>query len=78
MDFNPRSRVGNDGSVQSLMRETRLFQSTFPRGERHYEHKEKSYWFDFNPRSRVGNDAGSFYKLSHHIDFNPRSRVGND
>ena len=34
VDFNPRSRVGNDGVVVSIFSFIEIFQSTFPRGER--------------------------------------------
>ena len=33
-----------------------VFQSTFPRGERHGVLSEYPFKGDFNPRSRVGND----------------------
>ena len=33
-DFNPRSRVGNDGGYLVKSESDRAFQSTFPRGER--------------------------------------------
>ena len=35
IDFNPRSRVGNDRAVLLVSRPAFRFQSTFPRGERH-------------------------------------------
>ena len=34
VNFNPRSRVGNDGGQASGISVVSLFQSTFPRGER--------------------------------------------
>ena len=33
--FNPRSHEGNDSRRQQLRQRQTLFQSTFPRGERH-------------------------------------------
>ena len=56
----------------------RPFQSTFPRGERHYFHEFSLLLLYFNPRSRVGNDYFQFQYLLHRQNFNPRSRVGND
>ena len=34
IDFNPRSRVGNDSPARTELEEAKTFQSTFPRGER--------------------------------------------
>ena len=35
--FNPRSRVGNDEVGKKKKRGQNIFQSTFPRGERHHD-----------------------------------------
>ena len=48
------------------------FQSTFPRGERHYINQLSLWNLDFNPRSRVGNDAifateSNFCDISIHV-----------
>ena len=56
----------------------RVFQSTFPRGERLLMHKRGIYFDNFNPRSRVGNDKRYQEFALRYLDFNPRSRVGND
>ena len=78
-NFNPRSRVGNDGSESSGKGNGSRFQSTFPRGERLYQDNLQGRIDEnFNPRSRVGNDY-SFSTYSKFFKyFNPRSRVGND
>ena len=34
LNFNPRSRVGNDGACKCIIGREERFQSTFPRGER--------------------------------------------
>ena len=38
MNFNPRSRVGNDPFAKPPISSLNKFQSTFPRGERHSKH----------------------------------------
>ena len=55
--FNPRSRVGNDSNVPIMLSPRKLFQSTFPRGERPEYRVSAASFFHFNPRSRVGNDC---------------------
>ena len=80
-NFNPRSRVGNDGlqgpcetgyaiSIHvpawgttkrpPFLYQFTLFQSTFPRGERHCRIEHSLNCGNFNPRSRVGNDFSCF------------------
>ena len=49
-----------------------LFQSTFPRGERHHWRGNRKGWTYFNPRSRVGNDPIyimflTYYMISIHV-----------
>ena len=76
--FNPRSRVGNDGSYMRFILRAQKFQSTFPRGERPA--------FDFLLRASIqfqstfprGERHRSFNTARTVYDFNPRSRVGND
>ena len=78
-NFNPRSRVGNDGNCSSV----RMFPfisihvpAWGTTGEQNICHYNDIY---FNPRSRVGNDVkGTIGGFTIKNDFNPRSRVGND
>ena len=58
--FNPRSRVGNDIPNKIQKQGYDWFQSTFPRGERHFWSSERKRIKYFNPRSRVGNDLRHF------------------
>ena len=59
MDFNPRSREGNDFALDMFDHFEQTFQSTFPRGERHpYANSFRCSFGYFNPRSREGNDGG--------------------
>ena len=55
-----------------------VFQSTFPRGERHNDGRQMRDVWNFNPRSRVGNDGDLRDDKKDPSHFNPRSRVGND
>ena len=55
-NFNPRSRVGNDWPLRQIRQRQKLFQSTFPRGERRVRSVQGYEFKYFNPRSRVGND----------------------
>ena len=77
-NFNPRSRVGNDGTQTRITHYYPEFQSTFPRGERQCLARYSARKTNFNPRSRVGNDEGQAETCPFVIYFNPRSRVGND
>ncbi len=54
-NFNPRSREGSDMMMFALSHAPR-FQSTLPRGERHWEMDTVVSGQDFNPRSREGSD----------------------
>ena len=56
LNFNPRSRVGNDLLRSKSLEATGQFQSTFPRGERLVSFVPSELLAYFNPRSRVGND----------------------
>ena len=57
----------------------RMFQSTFPRGERrHWRHPDSPRWYGFNPRSHEGNDICRRRPLMQDMCFNPRSHEGND
>ena len=77
-NFNPRSRVGNDGLFWYFQRYLLQFQSTFPRGERPFLPLLQLQLHNFNPRSRVGNDRERKAPCKVSGNFNPRSRVGND
>ena len=57
---------------------SKIFQSTFPRGERRITVHTRLRHHNFNPRSRVGNDSGRLLRTRRLNHFNPRSRVGND
>ena len=54
------------------------FQSTLPRGERHYNAHINIKQYDFNPRSREGSDQNKQSCLITYLHFNPRSREGSD
>ena len=56
--------MGNDEGKISQEQYDALFQSTFPRGERHVIVPCVATHKYFNPRSRVGNDVGMFNGLS--------------
>ena len=62
--FNPRTRVGCDASPPWTAVWIRWFQSTHPRGVRHWR---DNVWRipaeSFNPRTRVGCDLDTLYKL---------------
>ena len=68
------------GTTQCLAntRRMRLFQSTFPRGERRRRWICSTEEGNFNPRSLVGNDLHDLVSLAGQHYFNPRSLVGND
>ncbi len=55
--FNPRLRVGGDKCRDRWRRRSRRFQSTPPRGRRHYRQACTSRDTRFNPRLRVGGDT---------------------
>ena len=55
-----------------------VFQSTFPRGERHKPRRQIPVTDYFNPRSREGNDFVLQRLHGYKLHFNPRSREGND
>ena len=65
-------------SFKTGFSQERIFQSTFPRGERRACNAAAYRFSNFNPRSRVGNDVKSSHHIINRNDFNPRSRVGND
>ena len=78
-NFNPRSRVGNDGDRYYLEDLVFKFQSTFPRGER-------PLYLDW-PLLRLpisihvpawGTTFPEMCCFKQNKNFNPRSRVGND
>ena len=55
--FNPRTRVGCDGSSLLVSSGTSGFQSTHPRGVRHSTATGGNVQASFNPRTRVGCDS---------------------
>ena len=77
-NFNPRSRVGNDGRSSWYTYRGKEFQSTFPRGERLLECLIKADSLLFQSTFPRG-ERPEFYFVCFAIRyFNPRSRVGND
>ena len=79
LGFNPRTRVGCDGSVPSAVCNTSEFQSTHPRGVRRRISSKARSRTGFNPRTRVGCDGlDVFLSKLFGICFNPRTRVGCD
>ena len=76
--FNPRSHKGNDLCYQIPKISIKIFQSTFPQGERHLCQKVHTIKCDFNPRSHKGNDSRDTEKCWYGRYFNPRSHKGND
>ena len=55
-----------------------MFQSTHPRGVRHWLQRCQTYQGSFNPRTRVGCDRFFILERSRVSCFNPRTRVGCD
>ena len=55
-----------------------MFQSTFPRGERHTANHGCLFWEMFQSTLPRGERPPSNYGYSEDISFNPRSRVGSD
>ena len=78
--FSISIHVPSWGTTQCLAntRRMRLFQSTFPRGERPETSPGHPAPGHFNPRSLVGNDLHDLVSLAGQHYFNPRSLVGND
>ena len=68
---------GTTGAITSGS-SSRVFQSTFPRGERPRMNTGILLEYYFNPRSLVGNDYPVHCNKSTAEYFNPRSLVGND
>ena len=68
--FNPRSRKGNDGGGPLGSVHRKMFQSTFPQGERlQFVPEGKNTIFRFNPRSRKGNDIIQLHLSMSHLTF---------
>ena len=61
-----------------MIRQTKAFQSTHPRGVRRTKTKRQTCDSCFNPRTRVGCDARKKARLRMYKSFNPRTRVGCD
>ena len=78
IDFNPRSRVGNDSGQSRVPRTLFHFNPRSRVGNDITIRAVMSLEIDFNPRSRVGNDFYGSLGYIVLINFNPRSRVGND
>ena len=57
---------------------TQKFQSTLPRGERHFSCHFTAYTRYFNPRSHEGSDDCFKFINNFCRDFNPRSHEGSD
>ena len=77
-NFNPRSRVGNDG-IKFISERHSVISIHVPAwGTTECTNKVISACLNFNPRSRVGNDLHPFQHFHPVSYFNPRSRVGND
>ena len=77
--FNPRARAGRDIPDARIRPPGTKFQSTRPRGARHWpclsvdgQHNS------FNPRARAGRDACLAVIAAQHRGFNPRARAGRD
>ena len=77
-DFNPRSRVGNDGHCRSRSGLRLHFNPRSRVGNDTRYLCSRSCTGNFNPRSRVGNDPDQSQVPHTLFHFNPRSRVGND
>ena len=78
-NFNPRSRVGNDGNSSLIFMVLIPISIHVPAwGTTRKYHCIRSNQNYFNPRSRVGNDFCVVWFRSCWVYFNPRSRVGSD
>ena len=77
-DFNPRSRMGSDGSTRNRHSRINYFNPRSRMGSDNSDTPRTSPDNHFNPRSRMGSDdaEGANQEKSHH--FNPRSRMGSD
>ena len=78
IDFNPRSREGNDLSGKINVPNFQYFNPRSREGNDMGKGCEICKRFDFNPRSREGNDIQSAHFRLGTLHFNPRSREGND
>ena len=77
-NFNPRSRVGNDGNCSSVRMFPFISIHVPAWGTTGRSHCDTCCRIYFNPRSRVGNDCLHQIRSYSLMNFNPRSRVGND
>ena len=77
-NFNPRSLVGNDVSVQRNLYRGFNFNPRSLVGNDAALYTLVPYCADFNPRSLVGNDQSPRSCRRCPRYFNPRSLVGND
>ncbi len=78
LGFNPRLRVGGDGTDLKKKLAEIEFQSTPPRGRRRRHRFPVRGRRGFNPRLRVGGDIVFSPFPPWTISFNPRLRVGGD
>ena len=78
LGFNPRLRVGGDGTDLKKKLAEIEFQSTPPRGRRRRHRFPVLGRRGFNPRLRVGGDIVFSPFPPWTISFNPRLRVGGD
>ena len=77
--FNPRTHEGCDEPVGFLICDILAFQSTHPRGVRHYTEDElEEMAMNFNPRTHEGCDLQILLDLERKTDFNPRTHEGCD
>ena len=76
--FNPRSREGSDQSRQRKRHIKHIFQSSLPRGERHYGSWGNVEFVKFQSSLPRGERLHSKFPASYDTYFNPRSREGSD
>ena len=76
--FNPRTREGCDRALVSSYSARCSFQSTHPRGVRHYGCVSTGNSDCFNPRTREGCDTQCRFPCDAIVRFNPRTREGCD
>ena len=77
--FNPRSHTGNDLTAWRKQRRKRLFQSTFPHGERRQKLEEdaRKIWVSIHVPTRGTTLPFARFRTVCRC-FNPRSHTGND
>ncbi len=78
LNFNPRSREGNDRPHLLIALILPYFNPRSREGNDVLVQSGAGLQKDFNPRSREGNDSSCLYGTYDKVYFNPRSREGND